>query len=352
MTNASAATKLTLAGLALLQAGNLREADQRFRSAYALDQRNAQSLLGLGIIAHQTGNFTLALDFFDRALHIDVALAAAHVNRGNALAAMQQHALAVVAFETALLHSANLPSALINMATALHALGRLDEAIAALERVEPGQTSYPECLNNLGNFYKDQGQLTNALDCYARALELNPMMQQAFSNKLAALKVDASLTPAQILDQHRQWSNWFEAVSTEAPLHLNSPVPSRRLRVGYVSPDCHTALPAFIDPVIALHNREQFEVFCYFNNPQSAEKLNMLGIANTARVLRGMDDQQVATMIHADAIDILIEIAGHTGHNRLGVFCTQARAGADNVARLSVHHRSDGDGLSHHRCSG
>ena len=109
MTNASAATKLTLAGLALLQAGNLREADQRFRSAYALDQRNAQSLLGLGIIAHQTGNFTLALDFFDRALHIDVALAAAHVNRGTALAAMQQHALAVAAFETALLHSANLP---------------------------------------------------------------------------------------------------------------------------------------------------------------------------------------------------------------------------------------------------
>ena len=61
-------------------------------------------------------------------------------------------------------------------------------------------------------------------------------------------------------------------------------------------------------------------MFCYFNNPQSAEKLNMLGIASTARVLRGMDDQQVATLIHTDAIDILIDIAGHAGHNRLGVF--------------------------------
>ena len=80
------------------------------------------------------------------------------------------------------------------------------------------------------------------------------------------------------------------------------------------------ALPAYIDPVIAAHDREQFEIFCYFNNPQSAEKLNRLGVTVTARVMRGMDDQQVATQIHADAIDILIDIAGHTGHNRLGVF--------------------------------
>ena len=320
MTNKPAATTLTLEGLALLQAGNLREADQRFRSAYALDQRNAQSLQGLGIVAHRTGNFALALDFFDRAISVDPTLAAAHVNRGNALSASQQHAAAVAAFETALALSPELPSALINLATALHALGRLDEAVAALERADSCEPNSPERSNNLGNFYKDQGRPGDALACYQRALELNPMMQQAFSNKLAALKVDVAFTQAQILDQHRHWSNWFEAVSTHAPLLVNSPEPSRRLRIGYVSPDCHTALPAFIDPVIAAHNREQFEVFCYFNNPQPAEKLKLLGVTNTARVMRNMDDQHVATQIHTDAIDILIDIAGHTGHNRLGVF--------------------------------
>ena len=243
----------------------------------------------------------LAVEFFDRALAVDLALA-------------------VTSFETALLHAPELPSALINMATALYASSRLDDAIAALERARNIGPNAPELLNNLGNFYKDQGRLNLALACYQQALELNPMMQQAFSNKLAALKIDASLTPPQILDQHCQWSNWFEGVSSQAPLPENSPEPTRRLRVGYVSPDCHMALPAYIDPVIAAHDREQFEIFCYFNNPQSAEKLNRLGVTVTARVMRGMDDQQVATQIHADAIDILIDIAGHTGHNRLGVF--------------------------------
>ena len=319
MTDATSATRV-LDGMALLQAGNLREADQCFRQAYALDQRSAQSLIGLGIVAHRTGNFVLAVDFFDRAIKVDPAMPAAHVNRGNALSASHDDAMALEAFETALVLSPGLPSALINMATTLHALGRLDDAVVALERARVVEPDSPELANNLGNFYKDQGRLDLALACFQRALDLNPMMQQAFSNKLAALKVDVSMTQTQILDQHQQWSNWFEAVSTHAPLLINAPEPERRLRVGYVSLDCHTALPAFIDPVIAAHNREQFEVFCYFNNPQSAEKLNLLGISDTSRVMRGLDDQQVATQIHSDAIDILVDIAGHTGHNRLGVF--------------------------------
>ena len=324
MTNASTGATLTAHGMALLQSGNFRDADARFRQALLFDARDAQALLGLGIIAHQTGNSAAALEFFDRSIAVNPSFAAAHVNRGNALVAQNQHAAAVLAFETALSLSPDLPSALVNMATALHALGRLDDAVAALERARTRQPNSPEILNNLGNFYKDQGRLTDALRCYQRALELNPMMQQAFSNKLAALKVDVSLTPAQVLEQHRQWSNWFEAVSAYAPLLVNSPEPSRRLRIGYVSPDCHTAVPAFLDPVIASHDREQFDVYCYFNNPQSPLRLTGLNITDTARIMRGMDDQQVAAQIHADAIDILIDIAGHTGHNRLGVFARKA----------------------------
>src|SRR5205085_665561 len=39
-----------------------------------------------------------------------------------------------------------------------------------------------------------------------------------------------------------------------------------------------------------------------------------------SRVMRGWDDGRVAEEIHRDGIDVLIDIAGHTGHNRLGVF--------------------------------
>ncbi len=309
--------------MARLQKGDLRGAEVTLRGLLSLDGGNAQAWMGLGIVAHQTGRFADALACYDRSISALPTLAAAHVNRGNTFSAMQRFAEAVTSFETALSLSPELPSALVNMATALNALGRLDDAVAALERAESLQPDSVEPLNNLGNLLKDQGRLPEAVARYRRALELNPMTPQAFSNCLAAMRLDTSMTATQILDKHREWSNWFEAVSNEAPLITNAPEPARRLRVGYVSPDCHTALPAFLDGVIATHDREKFEVFCYFNNPQDARRLVSMGMADrpqSIRIMRGLSDAQVAAKVHEDGIDILIDIAGHTGHNRLGVF--------------------------------
>ena len=306
--------------MALLQAGKLHEAELSFRTALNRNPRDINALYGLGIIAHQTGHFATAVELFNRALAGLPDFPGALVNRGNALAAMGKFGEAVESFERALVQSPGLVSAMVNMATALHALGRLDDAVAALERTDLAQPGNPELLNNLGNFYKEQGRLADAVACYEHALELNPMLPQAFSNMLSATKLDSTLSPADILGKHRAWSGWFEAVSANAPLLANSADPARMLRIGYVSPDCHAAMPAFIDPVIAAHDRAQFAVYCYFNNPQPPEKLRELGVANTHRVLRGLDDKRVARLIHDDRVDILIDIAGHTGHNRLGVF--------------------------------
>ncbi len=309
--------------MALLHMGDLRGADTLFRELLANDAINAQALMGLGIIAHQLGKYAEALTWYDRSIAALPTFAAAHVNRGNSLTAMQRFAEAVASFEAALSLSPALPSALVNMANALNALGRLDDAVAALERAERRQPDSVELLNNLGNLLKDQGRLPEAVARYRSALQLNPMTPQAFSNFLAATRLDSTLTPAQILTTHREWSNWFEAVSNEAPLLVNAPEPSRRLRIGYVSPDCHTALPAFLDGVIVAHDREQFDVFCYFNNPQGPARLTAMGLnmrLQNIRVMRGMSDKQVAAKVHEDGIDILIDIAGHAGHNRLGVF--------------------------------
>ena len=309
--------------MARLQKGDLRGAEVTLRGLLSLDGGNAQAWMGLGIVAHQTGRFADALACYDRSIAALPTLAAAHVNRGNTFSAIQRFAEAVTSFETALSLSPELPSALVNMATTLNALGRLDDAVAALERAESLQPDSVELLNNLGNLLKDQGRLPEAVARYRRALELNPMTPQAFSNCLAAMRLDTSMTATQTLDKHREWSNWFEAVSNEAPLITNAPEPARRLRVGYLSLDCHTALPAFLNGVIATHDREKFEVFCYFNNPQDARRLEAMGMAErpqNTRVMRGLSDAQVAAKVHEDGIDILIDIAGHTGHNRLGVF--------------------------------
>ncbi len=310
----------TREGFAFLQRGEIRDAELKFRAAIAANDANAQALNGLAIIAHQTGHYPAAVALFDRAILADATLAAAYVNRGNSLFALQRFDDAIQSHQHALTLSADLMSARINLSTALQAVGRLDEAVLALERALEAQADSPEIYNNLGNLYKEQGRLQDAIACYSNAMRLNPMSPQAASNRLAALKLDSALSPRQILNAHIEWSAWFAAVSTSAPLLTNTPEPDRKIRIAYVSPDCHGALPAFIDPVIAGHDRERFEVYCYFNNPQSPESLAIRRVSATSAVLKGATDEDVAKKIHDDGIDVLIDIAGHTGQNRLGVF--------------------------------
>ena len=69
-------------GMALLQAGKLRDAELRFRQVLSTDARDVQALIGLGIVAHQTGNFAPAVEMFDRALAVDPRQPAAHAMRG------------------------------------------------------------------------------------------------------------------------------------------------------------------------------------------------------------------------------------------------------------------------------
>jgi protein O-GlcNAc transferase len=315
-----ATDQLTREGFSYLQRGEIREAELRFRSAIAANSSNANALHGLAIIAHQTGHFQPAIELFDRAIAADSSLAAAYVNRGNAQFALQRFDDAIESHRKALQLSPDLNSARINMASALQAVGRIDEAVAVIEQALQSAPDSAETHNNLGNLYKEQGRLQDAISCYTAALRLNPMLPQAASNRLAALKLDPTMSPSDILAAHREWSAWFEAVSTSAPVLTNKPEPTRKIRIGYVSPDCHGALPAFIDPVIAGHNRQRFDVYCYFNNPQSPESLATRGVASTSCTLKGATDEEVAKKIHADGIDILIDIAGHTGQNRLGVF--------------------------------
>jgi protein O-GlcNAc transferase len=317
---------LTREGFSYLQRGEIREAELKFRAGIAANSANAHALHGLAIIAHQTGHYQPAIALFDRAIAADPSLAAAYVNRGNAQFALQTFDDAIASHKKALQLSPTLISARINLASALQAVGQIDEAVATIETAldhasQPSNSSQlPEIHNNLGNLYKEQGRLHDAINSYTQALRLNPMLQQAASNRLAALKLDSAITPREILNAHREWSDWFEAVSASALILVNTPDARRKIRIGYVSLDCHVALPAFIDPVIASHDRERFEVYCYFNNPQSPESLAWRGVAETSCVLKGATDEDVAKKIHDDGIDILIDIAGHTGQNRLGVF--------------------------------
>ena len=127
-----------------------------------------------------------------------------------------------------------------------------------------------------------------------------------------------------VFAEHRRWH-----AQHAAPLAAGTPPPpltfapgARRLRLGYVSPDFnHHAVACFIEPVLAAHDRTRVEVFCYAA-VRAPDRITarLRRLAEHWRDIAPLDDAAAAALIRADRPDLLVDLAGHTAHHRLGVF--------------------------------
>src|SRR5207249_1539325 len=104
-------------------------------------------------------------------------------------------------------------------------------------------------------------------------------------------------------------------------VHSNTRDPRRRLRIGYVSGDLRAhPVGYFLAPVLEAHDPQQVEVFCYASGPADEWTARMRPCAAVWRSTATLDDSGLERMIAGDAIDILVDLSGHTPGNRLGVF--------------------------------
>ena len=77
----------------------------------------------------------------------------------------------------------------------------------------------------------------------------------------------------------------------------------------------------FLEPILAAHDHKDFEIFGYADVPRPDSVTERLrGYADHWRSLVGLSDAQAAELIRQDGIDILVDLDGHTGGNRLLVF--------------------------------
>jgi len=104
--------------------------------------------------------------------------------------------------------------------------------------------------------------------------------------------------------------------------HENDCSTVRRIKIGYVSPDFRRhSVASFIESTLKTHHHEEFEVFCYSDvlSPDTITK-RLQNHADQWRNITGVTDENVAELIRKDRIDILIDLAGHTGGNRILLF--------------------------------
>jgi protein O-GlcNAc transferase len=309
--------------ITLKEMGRYSDAEASYRQALQTNPDYAEAHSNLGITLHEMGRHSDAEACYRQALLINPNYAEAHSNLGITLMEMGRHRDAEASYRQALQINPDYAEAHNNLGITLHEMGRLSEAEAGYRQALRINPDYAEAHSNLGSLLQKRGLLAEALACFRRALEIKPDYAMMHSNLIFTQDMMADSDPALLVVERQRWDAAHAAHFYQQRAYLNTAEPERRLRIAYVSSDfrAHSAARVF-GSMLTHFARTQFEVFVYNNFKGEEDRVAALFKQNVTvwRDIIGLSDDAVAERIREDRIDILVDLSGHSGGNRLLVF--------------------------------
>lgn len=310
------------AGNALLGLKRLEEAVACYREAIRLDPTNAYAYFNLGRAMQESDHLEGAVSAYQHALHLLPGLAEAYVAMGAVYEELKEIEQAMAAYRNALSVRPGFAEVHYNLALLYFDRRDMDNAAAELEQALRHRKNYPDALQKLASVYIQIGFAREAVESLEEARRLEPDNYAHHSHYLLDMNYLADYGDEEVFDEHRAYGEKF-GLSPHLSLSWdNIPKPNRILRIGYVSGDFrrHPVL-RFIELLLEKHRRDQVEVYCYstLDKPDAVTE-RLKAFADHWRDTLGHDDDATAQMIRDDRIDVLVDLSGHTGYQRLAVF--------------------------------
>jgi predicted O-linked N-acetylglucosamine transferase (SPINDLY family) len=324
--DAGSAEAWNVLGAAQTELGETAAARDCFLKAVGIKPDMVEAVYNLGVNYHKQGEALLAIEQFQHALQIDPKHCSAQYNMGSCLQELGRSVEAEEAFRRALLIKPEHFPSLFSLAAMCHFSGKFKEAYE-LEKVclqrEPGMLAMKVDMHYLAlktGYWKDIPQLA---ELTRELFDKEPLEEPPPPFSLMVLPTP--MTEGEQLKIAKAWSR-VKAKNVK-PLAELKPDPAagkhRRMRVGYASSDFHNhATMHLMRGMFPLHNREKFEVFGYSWGPDdksSYRKDAEQGIEHF-KDLQGKTSVEIARIIAADNIDILVDLKGHTRDSRIEVF--------------------------------
>ena len=311
-------------GLVYARNGRIDEAVASFRSALQSDPNFADAHNNLGTSLKESGRLAESESSYRRAIEIRPDLAEAHSNLANVLADRGLIGEALKYYDRAITIKPDYVEAHSNRGDALSKLWQLDAAIASYRQALQINPNYFGAHNNLGNALQELGRYREAAASYRLALESKPDYSQAQSNLLFCISHDADVDKRSLFAEHSRFGARFEDTFRASwPQHTNDRDTERCLRIGFVSGDLRDhAVAYFLEPVLEyLAVSRTLSLHAYYNHATDESITPRLrGYFSSWQRIVELGDAALATKISADAIDILVDLSGHTSENRLLCF--------------------------------
>jgi predicted O-linked N-acetylglucosamine transferase (SPINDLY family) len=310
--------------------GQHAEAEAAYRESLRLDPRYANAWYNLSVLLRSEGRLDDAITCLEHAVAAEPGRAASYNDLGALYQLRGRVEPALACFERACELEPGLGEAHFNQGKLLEDLCRFEESASALEaarRLAPGLATEAAChlavvRRHLCD-WQDEARRTAAL-----VAEIEAFLRERPGRGLPPLTLNVMEVPAPLrLAVARHVAHGLEQQTAAARArcafrHARARPEPARLRIGYVSPDFRQhAVGTLIHDLFRHHDRGAVAVHAY--------ALVSVDDAFSRSVRRGVDvfadvsretPEAIARRIHADGIDVLIDLAGYTTYSRSEIF--------------------------------
>lgn len=303
---------------------NFPKARACYGRAVALRPDNALANNNLGYVLTELGEHDQALVHLSEAVILQPSMMLAQANLIELLAKQNRWSDALVFCKT--YHNAQQSDrSHFLLGRAYMETGQLAEARALWTACVAKFPRYALASTYLGGLHYRNGEIAEATALFRASAQSNVANTTAASNYLLTLNY-LPHDPAYIYREHVEWVRQWPGAAEPAPAsrpRLGADTRGRRLRIGYVSPDFYQhPVGQIIAPVLMEHDATQFEVFLYHASDKTDDLTERLQqhFGDHWRHLPHSSNEALVAAIRADAVDILVDLSGHTGDSRVSIF--------------------------------
>ncbi|HEX3694977.1 MAG TPA: FkbM family methyltransferase [Polyangia bacterium] len=307
--------------LAQFRAQRFAEAEATCRALLAEDRDCGPAWQRLALTCDRLGRVADAIAAFEAAIRLLDDPGQAHHNLAVLLHQQGDGAGALIHYRRAIAAGCADPLLDSNLGCLLRDEGQMQAGADQLRRAVAANPDLAHPQSNLGVTLCLQGRVAEGLVHLRLATVLAPDWPVAFSNMLFCLNYADDLPPAGVASAHRLFGRRFALAATGAVAPIVDVNPDRPLRIGLLSPDFRQhSVAYFLEPLLAARDPARVAYFAYASwSHADAVTSRLRRLCDGWRAVDRLSDAEAAAAMRADRLDVLIDLAGHTAHNRLGV---------------------------------
>lgn len=314
-------------GLALFHQGRFAQAADYFHTILSATPDHGPALANLGMVLLAQGNYAQAVRIYQKALTKNPGKIKWLGNLAASFMGSGQFQKAAACYKSALKEAPENVDYCVGLAVALRAIGDYKSSATLLRFALTLDPLHAAALVNLCIIYHQTCQWQNLENLYQkldwqthRSLEIGttPEEQPLFNIRRSS-ELPLNLSVAKLWSINAQCQ---AAKCAKVFLHRRQSPGKKRINVGYLSYDFRDHPVAYqISPLFRHHDRSRFNVLAFSMglDDDSASRHRIQNSCDAFIDIAEMDLKASAQTIYNHNVDILIDLMGHTHHNRMGI---------------------------------